>query len=408
MSLPPGLALYRAVTGALEPFAPALLGRRARRGKEDPGRLPERLGRTAIDRPPGPLAWLHGASVGEGLSLLPLVQALRARRPDLQLLVTSGTTTSAELLGRRLPADVIHQYAPLDTPKSARRFLDHWRPDLVVLAESELWPNLILGAEDRGARVALVSARLSARSLAGWGRQAGSARRLFGAFDLVLAQDDATAAALAGLGARDDGRLNLKLTGEPLPAEEAALARARAAAGDRPVFLAASTHPGEEALVLDAFARLGRGLLVIVPRHPSRGAEIAALAAERFPVRRQGAGETFDGAAPVYVADRLGELGLWFRLARAAFVGGSLVPGIGGHNPLEPARLGCPSITGPHLENWQSVYDALGDRIARVSDAEGLAGAFDAPPSPEPARALAEAGAASVDEAAERLAGLVA
>ncbi len=345
--------------------------------------------------------------MGEGLSLLPLVSALRARRPDLNLLVTSGTTTSAELLGRRLPAGVIHQYAPLDTPKSAARFLDHWRPGLVVLAESELWPNLILGAGDRGARLALVSARLSEKSFRGWERQRDSARRLFGAFDLVMAQDDATAAGLAGLGARDDGRLNLKLTGEPLPADETALAQARAAAGAKPVFLAASTHPGEETVVLDAFARLGRGLLVIVPRHPSRGAQIAALAAERFPVRRQGAGEVFDGAAPVYVADRLGELGLWFRLAKAAFVGGSLVPGIGGHNPLEPARLGVPAITGPHLENWQSVYDALGEGIARVVDAQGLARAFEAPPSPEPARALAEAGAASVDEAAARLVGLV-
>ena len=418
--LPPALALYRAATGALEPLAPWVLSRRARRGKEAPERIAERTARAPAARPEGPLIWLHGASVGEGLSLLPLVEALRARASATTLLVTSGTVTSAELLGRRLPTGAVHRFVPLDTPGAASRFVDQWRPDLAVLAESELWPNLILAAEARGARLALISARLSERSLARWAAAPASARRLFGAFDLVMAQDDAGAAALARLGARDDGRLNLKLAGEPLPVDVDALDQTRAASGGRPVLVAASTHAGEEALALDAFAALAarpdRPLLVVVPRHPTRGAAIKLLAGERgFTTRRQGAGEPFDGEAAVHVADGLGELGLWFRLARAALVGGSLIEGPGGHNPLEPARLGAPIIVGPHVRNWRSVYEALGDRVVTVRDAAGLAGAFAealdatelARARAEHARAFADVGAESVQAAADRLTGLL-
>jgi len=414
--LPLSLALYRAAAAAAEPFAGPLLARRVRRGKEDPARLRERLGHASAPRPEGRLVWLHGASVGEGLSLLPLVEALHDRAPDLHLLVTSGTMTSAELLGRRLPPGATHQYLPIDAPKAAARFLEGWRPDLVVLAESELWPNLILQAQARGARLALISARLSPGSLKGWTRAPASARRLFSAFDLVMAQEDDVAEGLARLGARDDGRLNLKLAGEALPVDEAALEGVRAAAGARAVLLAASTHPGEENAVLDAYAALvdrpDRPLLVLAPRHPVRGSEVAALAAGRgFEVRRQGAGEAFDGQAAVHVADGLGELGLWFRAARAAFIGGSLVEGVGGHNPLEPARLGTPMIAGPHVDNWRAVYAALGDRAARVDGAQALAAAFaEALDSPEAtavraahARALAEAGANSLETAVDRL-----
>lgn len=377
---PAGLA-YRAATTALHPFAPALLRRRARAGKEDPGRLAERLGRASRPRPPGPLAWLHGASVGESLSLLPLVARLQTARPDLRLLVTSGTATSAELLARRLPPGVPHQFVPLDTPPAVARFLDHWRPDLVVLAESDLWPNLLAGAKARGARLALVSARLSDRSLRGWARTPAFARQLLSAFDLVQAQDDITAAALARLGARDDGRLNLKLVGDPLPVDDGALRQAREAAGGRRVLLAASTHPGEDEIALTAAgaAELIDALLVIVPRHPARGPTVAALA-PRAGLRSRG--DPF-GAHPVYVADTLGELGLWFRLTDAALIGGSLIPGVGGHNPLEPARLGVPFASGPHVDNWRSVFDSLraADAVTLTPDADALR-AFWVAPSP--------------------------
>lgn len=417
---PPLLAGYRLVTGLAEPLAPLILRLRAKKGKEDLERLGERLGRSSQSRPDGPLIWLHGASVGESLSILPLIQALRAGRPDVTLLVTSGTVTSAMLLKRRLPTGAIHQFVPLDTPGSAGRFLAAWRPDVAALVESELWPNLILGAREQGAKVALVSARLSEKSLEGWRRHPASARHLLTRFDLVMAQDDAVAAALARLGARDDGRLNLKLAGEPLPVEHAALERVRAAAGGRPVLVAASTHPGEEGLVLDAFAqvagRTDRPLLVIVPRHPTRGPMVAALAAARgLSVRRQGAGEAFNGEAAVHVADGLGELGLWFRVASMTFVGGSLIEGVGGHNPLEPARLCAPMIVGPHVRNWRSVYDGLGERAVRVSDASGLAKAFAAALNdPQAARAravaardFADVGGEAVGAAADRLLSLL-
>ena len=413
-----GLSAYRLATRAAEPFAPALLGARARRGKEDAARLGERLGAASGPRPPGRLAWLHGASVGEGLSLLPLVEALGQADPALELLVTSGTRTSAELLGRRLPARVRHQYVPVDGPRASARFLDHWRPELAVFVESELWPNLILDARARGAGTALVSARLSAGSLRTWGLVPAAARRLLGGFDLVLAQDDDTASALARLGARDDGRLNLKLAGAPLPADSAALAELSGRLGGRPVLLAASTHPGEEAMVLEVFGflrgRPERPLLVIVPRHPERGAAVEALArGQGLATARLAAGQPLTEATEVYVADTVGELGLWFRLARIALVGGSLAPGLGGHNPLEAARLGCPVVSGEQVANWRAVYEELlaAGGLRMTAGVGGLASAFaealvDASAlRAEAARgaALAEGRTAAVGDAAARL-----
>lgn len=412
------LALYRAATGLAAPLAPVLLRQRIRRGKEDPARLGERLGRPGAARPEGRLAWLHGASVGEALSLLPLVERLRRARPELNLLVTSGTTTSAELLGKRLPAGVIHQYVPVDTPGAARRFLDAWRPDLAVFVESELWPNLLTGARARGCRLAALSARMSEGSARNWRRMSGAARELFQGFDLVLPQDDPAAARLTGLGARDDGRLNLKLASDPLPVDPTALEATRKAVTGRPLLLAASTHPGEEEIVLEAFQGVAsdraeqRPLLVIGPRHPVRGGEIAARAREMsFSVRLKSQGGA--QAAEVWVADALGELGLWFRLAASAVIGGSLVPEIGGHNPLEPARLDCPMLTGPHTANWASVFAALdaAGGLQRVSDAEALERAWrydlDQPGAArrraERARAVAETGPHDLDRAVERL-----
>lgn len=371
-ALPPGLSLYRLATGALEVIAPALLRARARRGKEDLARLGERLGRASLPRPPGPLAWLHGASVGESLSLVPLVDGLRARRPALNVLVTSGTVTSAELLAKRLPGGVLHQYAPVDAPGVAARFLDHWRPDLAVFVESELWPNLLVAARERGARTALISARLSEASFRGWRRVPGSARALLGGFDLVMAQDVEAGAAFSALGARDDGCLNLKLVGGTLPVDAARLAELRAGA---PVLLAASSHSGEDARLLQAFAPLRlRARLVVVPRHPVRGASVAALArAEGLSVGLQSAGGPF-GAAEVHVADALGELGTWFALAEACFMGGSWARGVGGHNPLEPVRLGCPLASGPDVENWRGVYAGLqaAEAVRFVADPAAL------------------------------------
>jgi 3-deoxy-D-manno-octulosonic-acid transferase len=354
---PTGLRLYALATAALSPFALAMLAFRTLNGKEDRERRGERLGQASRARPPGKVVWLHGASVGESLSLLPLMEAICSARPGQTLLVTSGTRTAAELLGSRLPAGSIHQYAPLDTPSAAATFVDHWRPDLVVFAESELWPNLLSRAKAGGAALALVSARISRASFDLWQKAPRSARGLLGAFDLILARDQEQAERLRALGGRVEALADFKFGGEPLPADELELARVRARIADRPVIVAASTHAGEEGSILQAWRAADRSagrksLLIIVPRHPHRGAKIGRLARDAglsVGLRSEGAEmNTLD----VYVADTIGELGLFFRLATLAFVGGSLAPGGGGHNPLEPARLGCPFVTGPSFENW--------------------------------------------------------
>ncbi|MDP3856054.1 3-deoxy-D-manno-octulosonic acid transferase [Phenylobacterium sp.] len=370
---PFSLALYGAVTQALSPLAGLVLRRRAAKGKEDLVRLPERLGYAGLARPQGPLVWLHAVSVGESVSLLPLVGALNRRRPDLTLLVTSGTITAAALLAERLPPGVLHQYAPIDTPSAVGRFLRHWRPGLVVTVESELWPNLILGAKDAGASLALISARMTQTSADGWARFPGAARMLLSAFDLILPQEPETARRLAGLGARLGPRLNLKQVGEPLPFDAAQFAPLRAEIGDRQVILAASTHPGEDEIIAEAVSRAATGaLLIVVPRHVARGPAVAeVLRAAGFAVSRRGAGEPIAGDA--YVADTMFEMGLFFRLADVVVMGGSFVPGIGGHNPLEPARLKRPIVTGPHAFNAAAIYAEMFDEVAAIEAPDGEA-----------------------------------
>jgi 3-deoxy-D-manno-octulosonic-acid transferase len=360
------LLAYRLLTRALEPLAPRLLDARVKRGKEDSLRVDERLGVAGAARPPGDLVWLHGVSVGETLSLLPVVERFRKSRPDLTMLVTSGTLTSADLLARRLPPGVIHQFAPVDGPRAVAAFLDHWRPSLGVFVESELWPNLILAAHDRSIPLALVSARITEKTAAGWSRFPASARTILGAFARVMPQDEPSAARLRALGARVHGEVNLKLSGAPLPHDAAAFTALSAAIGDRPVVVAASTHEGEEIAIVRALDRLAERLcLILVPRHPERGAEIAtALTREGYGVALRSRGATPGGGTDIYVADTLGELGLFLRLADVVIMGGSFGSILGrepwgGHNPLEPARLARAAVTGPDASNWQAVTAAL-------------------------------------------------
>jgi 3-deoxy-D-manno-octulosonic-acid transferase len=352
------LAIYAAATGLFEPLAPVLLARRARAGKEDPARIAERLGRPTAARPEGPLVWLHGVSVGESLSLLPLIAALRAARPGLKLLVTSGTVTSAQVMSQRLPPGVIHQYAPVDAPSAAGRFLDHWQPGAALFVESEL---------------CLLSARMTEASAEGWARAPGTARALLQAFDLVLPQEDATQARLERLGARTGPHLNLKLVGEAPPVDRALVAALKAGIGGRKAVLAASTHPGEELLIAEAFRVATEGapaVLLIAPRHPDRGPQIAAeLKALGFAVARRAAGETLGPETSVYVADTLGEMGALYAAADAVVMGGSFVDGVGGHNPLEAARLRAAIVTGPHVFNAADVYAEMFAEAAAVAAA---------------------------------------
>lgn len=374
MRRPLALKLYASALGFLEPVARPLLERRVMAGKEDPGRLDERLGHSTTPRPEGPVVWLHGVSVGESVSLLPLVGALRASRPDLALLVTSGTRTSAELLAQRLPEGVVHQYAPLDAPGVVARFLDHWEPDLGILVESELWPNLILGAHERGVRLALLSARMTEGSARGWGRAPAAAKVVLDAFDLILPQEPETQARLRGLGARTGPLLNLKTVGEALPFDAGELARLRTAVGARRVVLAANTHPGEDEIVIEGFRQAGLTdtLLVIAPRHPARGEAVAAMLSG-FNVARRAANQPLTPETTAYVADTLGEMGLLYSLADVVVMGGGFLPGIGGHNPLEPARLERPILTGPHTFNATALYADLFADAAAIEAADSAA-----------------------------------
>jgi 3-deoxy-D-manno-octulosonic-acid transferase len=405
------LALYLGLSRLAAPAARALLRRRLARGKEDPARVAERTGVPSAPRPPGPLVWLHGASVGEGLAALDLARRLAATRPGLGLLLTTGTVTSAKLLAGRLPPGAAHQYAPLDALPFLDRFLDHWRPDVAARVDSELWPATIWATARSGARLALVNARVSEGAARGWSRVPGLSAALLGRFDAVLAQDAAAAARLRAIGV-DPARLSvggaLKGGAPPPDADPAALAALRAATAGRPVWLAASTHAPEEALALSAHAAAAPalpGLLtVIAPRHPDRGPAVAAQAqAAGLSVTRRGAGEG-PGAAAVYVADTLGEMGLWYRLAPFAFVGGTVAP-MGGHNPYEPAALGVALAHGPSVHAFADAYAALGGAAFPAADAPALADALRAclapggGPTPEgAARAAAARAALAPDE----------
>ncbi|MGE5517231.1 MAG: 3-deoxy-D-manno-octulosonic acid transferase [Bacteroidota bacterium] len=353
--------LYRTLTVLGGPLIGLYLKRRMARGKEDPDRFAERLGRPGLPRPDGRLVWLHAASVGESLSLLPLVERLAAR-PGWHVLMTTGTVTSAKLMAERLPAGVLHQFVPVDRPAYVRSFLDHWRPDLVLWAESDFWPNMLDSIRRRAVPLVLVQGRVSPGSFAGWQRARGFIGRVLSAFTLCLGQTPEDSRRLEALGAKNVQTLgNLKMAAQPLPADEAELARLRTAVAGRPLWLAASTHAGEEAAAARVHAALaGRipGLLtVIAPRHPQRGAEIAAeLAAMGCSVSLRSAGAAPDG--DIYVADTMGELGLFYRLAPVVFIGKSLV-GQGGQNPFEPARLGAAVLFGPHMENFPEMAPAM-------------------------------------------------
>lgn len=376
--LPVTLRAYHLLTIAAAPLAPLLLSYRLKRGKEHADRLPERLGMSKRVRPQGPLVWMHGASVGELTAVLPLIRRIRER--DFNVLVTTGTVSSAELAERRLPPDVTHQFVPLDAPPIVSRFLDRWRPDLALFVESDLWPNLIIASASRNIPLILINGRLSERSFRHWRFVPGTISALLHHFDLCLAQSPVNAARYARLGApRISTTGNLKLDVPAPPADGEKLAALKSATAGRIVIAATSTHPGEEAAVIETHRRLKQsfpGLLTLIaPRHPERGAgivDIVKIAGLTAAIRSRG--ELPRPSIDIYIADTLGELGLIYRLSPIVFIGGSLV-GHGGQNPIEAAWLGAAILHGPHVWNFAEIYAALdtagGAKL--VSDASKLA-----------------------------------
>ncbi len=400
MGVSPGLFLYLVFSERAEGLVTRRLEKRLAIGKEDPARLPERLGEPGRPRPDGPLVWFHAASVGESLSILELVRRLSDERPDVGFLVTTGTVTSAKMMSARLPEGAFHQFVPVDVRPFVRRFLAHWHPDLAVWTESELWPAMIYETARADVPMVLINARISQRTSRGWRWFPGFARSLLRRFDHVLAQDSLTARNLLRLGlpkSRIEVTGSLKEGSAALPHNEAERALfARKLAG-RPVWLAASTHPGEEDMVASAHRQASRAaqrlLLIIAPRHPERGPEIAAtLRADGWRVAMRSNGELPESETEIYLADTLGEMGLWYRLAPVTFLGGSLVE-IGGHNPFEPAALGSAIIHGPHVHKVADVFERLNavGATLEVKSADALGKAVIQVLAPDKAAAMAHA-----------------
>ena len=374
------LRAYRALTRYAAPVAPLLLAWRTRIGKEEPARRAERYGEASMPRPSGFLVWFHAASVGEANAVLPVIDAIAAEHPEIRLLLTTGTVTSAKLARARLPKGAVHQYVPLDNQDYVRRFLDHWQPDLAVFVESEIWPNLVLETNALNVPLVLVNGRMSFRSFRRWRNRPGLSRPLFSAFDLVLAQNERFAQRFTALGApRTVAVGNLKIDAPPPPVDLADHRKLSAALAGRSVWLAASTHPGEDDIAAVAHLAIKGArpdlLTIIVPRHPDRGTFIARLlGGANLKVALRSEGKLPDASTDIYIADTIGELGLFYNLVPVAFVGGSLVPH-GGQNPMEAIKLGAAVVTGPHWRNFADAYEELlaSGGCAQVSEANDLA-----------------------------------
>lgn len=374
------LALYRLLAILASPVVPLFLKRRSKAGKEDAARITERLGRTSQVRPDGHVIWLHAASVGEAVSSFALIRKIHREFSDVTILLTTGTVTSARLVADKAIDGVIHQFCPVDSPIFVRRFLSHWRPDAAVWIESEIWPNLIHLTHQTGIPMALVNARISERSQKRWMRAQSVFKNLMARFNIILCQSQLDEQAFHSLGASHSICVgNLKFSTDVPAVDEGAMAAFSDALAGRPIWLAASTHPGEEEVVLDAHAclkdRFDDLLTILVPRHPHRGGEVSELARDRrLTVRKRTHSPMVDRDCEVYVADTLGELGLFYAVSRIAYVGGGMGKH-GGHNPIEPALLGCAILYGPDQTNFVDIAHQFQEASAVlvVHDAEQLA-----------------------------------
>lgn len=410
------VSAYRGLARGLTPFFNLLFTLRSRAGKEIPARKGERFGNPARQRPDGRLIWIHAASVGETVSVLPLIDRLVAA--GNRVLLTTVTVTAADLAEQRLPDGAFHQFVPYDAPGPVTRFLSHWSPDLVMVVESEIWPCLFDEMRRRKTPFVLLNGRLSDRSHRSWSRLQTVATYVFQCLDLVLAQSEADAKRFRRLGCKRVAIPgNLKFDAAEPGVDEDDLAGLKAEAGERPVWLAALTHPGEDEIALTALDGLRRDfpdlLLVLVPRHPARADEVAALVeARQMGLARRSQGEPISGSTDVYLGDTLGEMGLYYRLAPVTFLGGSFNDA-GGHNPVEAALCGSALVTGPRVANARAVYkdfwignaamkaetaEDLGTRVGRL-----LADPVKAHRQADRARTLVEAGRGALDKSLDYL-----
>lgn len=346
-------------------FLRSLLKKRLKKGKEDPDRLEERMGIAGRPRPEGRLVWFHAASVGEAQSTLILVHKLLDTHKDINILVTTGTVTSAELMINRLPSRAFHQYYPLDHPAWVNHFLDYWQPDAVLWMESEIWPNMLSAIGQRNIPAALVNARLSEKSLNRWKKAKKDIVSILSVFNVCITQTEDNALSFKELGLENvvtSG--NIKYSADTLPVDEQNFKILKDEIGARPVWLLASTHDPEEEIACRLHKHLKKEypdlLTIIVPRHPERRDRIVGNC-EKYGLNlklRTTSKALPDKDTDIYIADTIGELGLFYKLSPIAFIGRSLSnDGGGGHNPIEAAQYYCAIMHGPKIQNLQMIFD---------------------------------------------------
>ncbi len=370
------LFMYNSLLWLTSPFIKAHLKSRANQGKEDANRIYERYGEPSRVRPAGELVWVHAASVGEATSVLPLIDELLARKTDRFVLLTTGTVSSANLMLDRLPTGAFHQYVPIDTKEAVASFLNYWRPQVAIWMESEIWPNLINQTSIRDIPMMMLNARMTTSSFNMWRKTGGLAKKLIRKFSYIHAQSEVAAERLKYLGAENVEILgNLKFCSPPLPFRKEPFQVLRKMTANRKIWLAASTHKGEEAFIaaahIDMRSKVKGLLTIIVPRHPDRGDEIMAKLNEAgFSVARRSAGEQITPQTEIYLADTIGELGIFYRLVDVVFVGGSLVKK-GGQNLLEAARLHCAIMHGPDMSNFEEIVKDMQENNAVIQVNDG-------------------------------------
>ena len=365
------LNLYRIIGVISYPLILVYLLIRRSKGKEDKKRFNERFGLTNKCRPKGYLIWLHGASVGESLSLLPLIVKLRELYPEFNLLITTGTVASAYLMKERLPSGVIHQYIPVDQIVYVRRFLSHWRPSLALWAESDFWPNLITEIAYEKVPLILVQGRVSLRTHARWRVLPWFIKMILSKFSLCLAQTEVDRVRLSSLGAslvKSVG--NLKLAASPLPFDQEQFSILKTKFGSRSIWLAASTHPSEEEKIWKVHREIATHfpnlLTIIVPRHSERGVLIRKdLSRLKAVVALRSENEEVEERTQIYIADTIGELGLFYRLVDIVFMGKSFVD-LGGQNLIEPAHLQNAILHGPYMWNFDYAVKGLREKDAII------------------------------------------
>jgi 3-deoxy-D-manno-octulosonic-acid transferase len=364
------LRSYLMLRPVLQPVMRAVVTRRVARGKDDPARAQEKLGQAGVMRPEGTVIWLHAVGLGEVLALRPLLRVMGTLLPEAHFLVTSTAHSSAQVLGANLPPRVIHQFLPLDGPRFVAGFLDHWQPDLSIWSEQDLWPGAIVETARRGIPLAYINARITQAGFERRHKLRAGFKDLMQMFAVVAAQEQTSAEFLQRLGATDPQVMpSLKPAAAPLNVDTATLAQMRDTLADRRTWVAASSHAPDEAVAIAAHKEVLKSdpdaVLIIAPRAPDRGAAICkALAEADVRCAQRSLGQPLELRHQVYVADTLGELGLWYRVAQVALIGGSFGD-TEGHNPWEAIVVGCRVMCGPNTSNFARDYLKL--------EAEGLA-----------------------------------